>query len=177
MDHKDTDPRQDEPQEVPAQLGQIFAEANMILPGVLSLLGLQVISTLNDIFLKQLGPVEHGLHLAAFILLAVGLALVVTPAAYHRQTAPYGIPAGFARLATIYATLGLVPLMLAVSIDLYIITSLITKSVAISLILSGSLLAVFVGLWLVFPQVVAAQRRAQAAEESRGDKAAPREPR
>ncbi|PCC72001.1 hypothetical protein SAMN02745121_08020 [Nannocystis exedens] len=88
MRNREIGPRQDEPQEPPAQLANIFfAEANMILPGLLSLLGLQVISTLNDVFLKQLGPVEHGLHLAAFILLAEGLALVVTPAAYHRQTA------------------------------------------------------------------------------------------
>jgi len=175
---RDADPDQDEQQERPAQIGQIFAEANMILPGVLSLLGLQVISTLNDVFLKQLGRLEHALHLIAFMLLAIGLALVVTPAAYHRQTAPYGIPADFARLATIFATLGLVPLMLAVSIDLYIITSLITKSVAISAALSGSLLALFVGLWLVFPQVVAARRRRSREEcERRGDRVEERPPR
>ncbi|MCY1054226.1 DUF6328 family protein [Nannocystis sp. SCPEA4] len=159
-----TDPSQDEPQPQPAQLAQIYAEANMILPGLLSLLGLQVISTLNDVFLKQLGPVEHVLHLVAFVLLAVGLALVVTPAAYHRQAAPHGIPAEFTRLATVFSILGLVPLMLAVSIDLYIITSLISKSVAVSAVLSGSLLALFVGLWLVYPQIVARRRR-RAAEK------------
>jgi hypothetical protein len=47
---------------------------------------------------------------------------------------------------------------LAVSIDLYIIASVVWKSVAVAAALSGSLLGLFVGLWFVYPQSVARRR-------------------
>jgi hypothetical protein len=88
------------------------------------------------------------------------------------QDEPQGRPAqvgqSFARIATRFAVLGLAPLMLAVSIDLYLITSLISRSVAVSAALSGSLLALFGALWLVYPRVVARRRR-QAGERRPSD--------
>ncbi|WAS95110.1 hypothetical protein [Nannocystis punicea] len=105
-------------------------------------------------------------------------------AARVRDSCVGTIAADLARLATIYATLGLVPLMLAVSIDLSIITSRVTKSVALSLALSGSLLAVFVGLWLVFAQEgesrdrdrPAAPRISDSSDAAPAESARPRAP-
>jgi hypothetical protein len=165
-----TDPNRDESQEPDKQVGQLLAEAHMILPGLLMLLGLQIIAVFNDVFQDGLEPYDHVLHLFALCLLAVGAALVVTPAAYHRQVAPYGIPADFAKLASRFATAALVPLMLALSIDTYLVGKLALGDLPLdkmwtSIAIAGALLLMFSGLWFVFPRVMARRRRRAARQE------------
>ncbi|HEY0137386.1 MAG TPA: DUF6328 family protein [Nannocystis sp.] len=162
-----SDPNRDESQEPDKQVGQLLAEAHMILPGLLMLLGLQIIAVFNDVFQDGLEPHDHALHLVALFLLATGAALVVTPAAYHRQVAPYGIPADFAKLASRFATAALVPLMFALSIDAYLVGKLalgdlpLDKSLT-AIAIAVALLMMFSALWFVFPWVMT-RRRQRAA--------------
>ena len=60
----------------------------MVLPGVQALFGFQLIAVFSDGFTARLTRSEQGLHLLALTLVAVAGALVMTPAAYHRQTGP-----------------------------------------------------------------------------------------
>ena len=59
-------------------------EARMVLPGVQAVLGFQLIAVFNQRFQEFSGG-EQLLHLAAFLLMALAMGLVMTPAAYHRQ--------------------------------------------------------------------------------------------
>lgn len=150
-----TDPAQDEPQDREKQVSQILGEAHMILPGLLSLLGLQIISVFNPVFQEELEPTDHVVHLVALTLLALGVALVVTPAAYHRKVSPSGIPGNFAHVATTFVRLAMIPLMLAIALDVYLVSFLALKSTPLCLTLSASLLTLFASLWFVYPGVVA----------------------
>lgn len=155
----------DEPLEPDQQVGQMLGEAHMILPGLLSLLGLQIVSVFNDVFQKQLERADHIVHLVALCLLVTGAALVVTPAAYHRQVAPREVPANFLRIASTFAALALVPLMLALSLDVYLIARLTLKEMPTCIVLAACQLALFTALWFVFPWIAAHRRRARSRRE------------
>ena len=55
----------------------------MVLPGIQAFFGFQLIAVFNTGF-QDLTHTEQVLHLIALLLLAVSIALIMTPAAYHR---------------------------------------------------------------------------------------------
>jgi hypothetical protein len=55
-------------------------EARMVLPGVQAVLGFQLVALFNQRF-ELLSPAEQVLHLAAFLLVALAMGLLMTPAA------------------------------------------------------------------------------------------------
>ena len=59
-------------------------EARMVLPGVQAVLGFQLVAVFNQRF-ELFSPAEQVLHLGAFLLVALAMGLMMTPAAYHRQ--------------------------------------------------------------------------------------------
>ncbi|MGE5072104.1 MAG: DUF6328 family protein, partial [Anaerolineae bacterium] len=65
----------------------LLNECRMVLPGVQALFGFQLIAVFNQGFSEKLSTGEQYLHLAALALVANSGALVMAPAAYHRQTA------------------------------------------------------------------------------------------
>jgi hypothetical protein len=83
---------------------------------------------------------------------AIAVALVMTPAAYHRQAEPEAISERFISLSTKVLALSMVPSMLGVSLDFYIIARLILDSWEGSLILSSLLVLLFFCLWFVLPR-------------------------
>jgi hypothetical protein len=155
------------------QIVQILMEGHMILPGLLSIMGLQIVSVFNNVFQEQLQPFERVLHLAALGLLGIGVGLVLTPAAYHRQVAPQTIPNDFQRLASRFITVAMVPLMLALTIDIYLVAKLALKATPISVALAVGMLILFGGLWFVFPQIVSHQRARNSKREQDSERGAP----
>src|SRR5438067_11651328 len=65
----------------------------MVLPGLQALFGFQLIAIFNQSFSEKRSATEQRLHLLAFGLVVI--ALVMTPAAYHRQTNPQEVSARF----------------------------------------------------------------------------------
>ena len=63
----------------------ILEESRMVLPGIQTLFGFQLIAVFNQGFGEKLSVSEQRLHLLAFALVAVATPLIITPAAYHRQ--------------------------------------------------------------------------------------------
>jgi hypothetical protein len=61
----------------------VIEEARMVLPGIQAFFGFQLIAVFNNRF-QELTHTEQVLHLIALLLLAVSIALIMTPAAYHR---------------------------------------------------------------------------------------------
>ena len=64
----------------------------MVLPGVQALFGFQLIAVFNTGFAEKLSHGEQRVHLLALALVAMAGALIMTPAAYHRQTSPRACP-------------------------------------------------------------------------------------
>src|SRR5258705_13998154 len=73
--------------EQPASLEEetrtVIEEARMVLPGIQAFFGFQLIVVFNNRF-QEFTHTEQVLHLIALLLLAVSIALIMTPAAYHR---------------------------------------------------------------------------------------------
>ena len=82
----------------------------MVLPGIQALFGFQLIAVFNSRFAEDLSQVQQQWHLLAIALAAVAVALVMTPAAYHRQVEPQEVTASFLRISTRFLLSSMVPL-------------------------------------------------------------------
>lgn len=132
-------------------------EARMVLPGVQAILGFQLIAVFNTRF-QDLTQGRQLLHLAGFVLLALAMALIMTPAAYHRQAERGCITRRFVSLASRLLTWSLVPLAAAVAIDAYLLTWLVLGRNLPSLAVAGGLALCLGGLWFALPQIARASR-------------------
>jgi hypothetical protein len=132
-------------------------EARMVLPGIQALFGFQLIAVFNERF-KGLSEGEQLIHLAAAVLIAVAIALIMTPAAYHRQVERATVSSFFVAFASRLITTAMVPLMLGLCLEMYLLGRLIVGNVALSMVVAGGLLATFAGLWFVLPWFMARRR-------------------
>jgi hypothetical protein len=129
---------------------EAMEEARVVLPGIQALFGFQLIAVFNERFTHL--PEEHQLlHLTAAVLVALAIALIMTPAAYHRQVEPDSASRSFVMLTSKLIMYAMVPLTLALCMEIYLLATLIAATRPWSLALAVALAAVFVGLWFVFP--------------------------
>ncbi len=136
----------------------ILEEARMILPGTETLFGFQLIVPFNQRFQDQLSTLEQRLHLLAMALVAIAMAMLMTPAVYHRRVEPEGVSRRFVQVATRLLTWSTRPLLVAICLDFYLAASLVTREPLVSVILAVALAGIFAVLWLVLPARAANQR-------------------
>jgi hypothetical protein len=136
----------------------LLEECRMVLPGIQGLFGFQLIAVFNAAFDEKLSRTEQIIHLAAIGLVAISVALVMGPAAYHRETTPMAVPERFVPVATRLLLWSMYPLMLGVTLDFYLIGRLILENQMLSLVLSVILLAIYILVWSLLPRVKALQR-------------------
>jgi hypothetical protein len=136
---------------------EAIEEARMVLPGIQALFGFQLIAVFNERF-NQLEPAEKTVHLVAAILVALAMALIMTPAAYHRQTEQRTASSFFVSLASWLIALAMVPLMIGLCLEMYLLGRLVLGDGTPSAWIAGALLTVFAGLWFGFPWMMARRR-------------------
>jgi DMSO reductase anchor subunit len=134
----------------------LLEECRMVLPGIQALFGFQLIAVFNQAFDDKLGPAEQRLHLAAIALIAVAIALVMAPAAYHRQTGSEQVTETFIRISTRLVLWSMLPLAIGICLDFYLIARMILES-NLAALLSTGLVCIFGLLWFVLPRVRALQ--------------------
>lgn len=124
----------------------------MVLPGIQALFGFQLIAVFNGKFWEM--PDSHRiLHLAAITLVALAIALVMTPAAYHRQAHQFSISRQFIRLSSYLLLLSMFPLLAGICIDFYLVADLVLAHSWWSGLLTAGLTMIFISLWYVFPRM------------------------
>jgi Family of unknown function (DUF6328) len=145
-------------------LQQALDEARMVLPGIQALFGFQLIAVFNDGF-GRLSEGERLLHLAAILLVTVAIALVMTPAAYHRQVGRRRATAEFLALASRFISAAMLPLAAGIALDVHLVGRLIIGQAWASGIVAGALFLGFVLLWFVYPlwQAARSARRGRVA--------------
>ena len=131
----------------------LLEECRMVLPGIQALFGFQLIAVFNSSFGEKLTSTEQRVHLGAIGLVAIAVALVMAPAAYHRQTCPQEVTKGFLTIATQLLLWSMFPLMVGICLDFYLIARLILNNQLLSLVLSLSLLLMFSTLWFFLPRL------------------------
>jgi amino acid permease len=134
----------------------LLEECRMVLPGIQALFGFQLIAVFSPAFDEKLGPAEQRLHLAAIALIAVAIALVMAPAAYHRQTGPEQVTETFIQISTRLVLWSMVPLAISICLDFYLIGWIILQS-QLAALLAAFLVCIFALLWFVLPRTRALQ--------------------
>jgi len=142
----------------------LLEECRMVLPGIQALFGFQLIAAFNSTFAERLTRGEQRLHLIALGLVAVAVALIMTPAAVHRQISAQTMTRAFIIACTRLLLWSMLPLALGICLDFFIVGRLILGRGPLVTVLAAVLFAVFLGLWFVLPRV-RALRYALGAED------------
>ncbi len=137
---------------------QIVEEARMVLPGIQALFGFQLIAVFNEGFDNALSSAEQLVHLTAIVFVVLAIAIIMAPAAYHRQAERGLVSRYFADFSSWLVTIAMLPLMMGIVLEVFLVARVIVHDVLVSLILAACLTAVFVCLWFVFPRVMKRRR-------------------
>jgi len=132
------------------QMRNILDEARMILPGVQALFGFQTIAVFNQRF-DELGALSRYCHLAALMLVVVAIGLVMAPAAWHRLASPEHVTEDLVRLSSKLICAALLPLAIAVAVDVGVVIQLCTHAAPLSLAGAALTLSILAVLWFFAP--------------------------
>lgn len=131
----------------------LLNECRMVLPGIQALFGFQLIAVYNAGFREKLTASEQDLHLLALGLIAIAVALIMTPAAFHRQAGARQISKTFVRLCARLLGWSMVPLALGISIDFFLAAKIILHN-ALAPWLAAGVLAVLITFWFIVPRLM-----------------------
>jgi len=143
----------------------LLEECRIVLPGIQVLFGFQLATVFTTRFAQDLSAGEQRLHLLAVALVAIAIALIMTPAAYHRQAEPEHASERFIRVSTRLLLASMPPLAVAICLDFYLVARLVLHDALVAWLAAG-LFAVFVALWFVLPII----GRRHAGRDGRGDR-------
>ena len=132
------------------EIANLIEEARMVLPGIQALFGFQLIAVFNNGF-SDLEPAWQYTHLAAISLVTAAIALIMTPAAYHRIAERGLVSRRFSELGSRLIAVAMIPFAVGMSLDLMLITHVITDSEAAAAVTLLVALAMFLTAWCVFP--------------------------
>jgi len=129
---------------------QTIEEARMVLPGIQALFGFQLMAIFNNRF-QELSLYEQYIHFSSLLLVALAIALIMTPAAYHRVAEPGTVSHFFIDLASRLIATAMIPLMLAIALEVLLVGGLILGSGWGSVLAAAGTFVVFAVLWFVYP--------------------------
>jgi len=156
LDRPDANKKADQQTEKMAR--EAIEEARMVLPGIQALFGFQLMAVFNQRF-NELGEGEQLIHFLAVLLIALSIGLIMTPAAYHRQVEPGSVSGFFVRLASRLVTIAMLPLAVALCLEVYLLGGVILGDRTASFLVAGMLMLIFAGLWYVFPWWLAGRKK------------------
>src|ERR1051325_5954128 len=137
----------------------ILEECRMVLPGIQALFGFQLIAVFNQGFSEKLSTIQQQLHFISIILTICAVALVMTPAALHRQIDPLAVTRRFIESSTTLLLLSMFPLGISICLEIYLIAHVITESIVLSVIIAAGLLLLFFSLWILLPYLKKSGRK------------------
>ena len=137
---------------------QTIEEAPMVLPGIQALFGFQLIAVFNNRF-QELTSAEQYIHFSSLLLVALAIALIMTPAAYHRLVERETVSHAFIDLSSNFIASAMIPLMAALALEVLLVGRLILGSGWFSIGAAGVTFAVFAFLWFVYPFLKKQPRR------------------
>jgi hypothetical protein len=135
----------------------LLEECRMVLPGIQALFGFQLVAVFNAKF-WELSSSDRYVHLLAIGLVAIAIALVMTPAAYHRLAFQHAVSRSFVESSSRLLLWSMFPLMLGTCIDFYIISTMILSNAWWGMGLSVVLLSIFGSLWFGLPYLAKSSR-------------------
>jgi Family of unknown function (DUF6328) len=144
-----------------ARPGTTFPEARRRRPARAGLFSFQLIAVFNEGFGEKLSAGQQMLHLAAIVLVVIAIALIMAPAALHRQTQVEEVSERFVWVASNLLLASMFPLVVGLCFEVYLVSLVVAKSEPMAVALALLLALVFALLWILVP-------RRERAVEGRG---------
>jgi hypothetical protein len=135
----------------------LLEECRMVLPGIQALFGFQLMAVFNPKFWGLVDS-HRVVHLVAIGLVAVAVALVMTPAAYHRLAMRNSVSQSFIDLSSRLLLCSMFPLLVGICLDFYVISTMILSDAGWGMALSLALTTVFGSLWFGLPYLTLTSR-------------------
>jgi|SRR5450830_754191 len=141
---------QSEKETLKEELSNVLVEARMALPGMQGLFGFQTIAVFNNRF-AELPVWAIRLHLCALSLNGLAIALMMTPAAYHRLSHPGEVTCAIVRRYSRLISTAMFPLALSFALEMCVIFWAAAGTKLGAWTASGLTAIVIVSLWFLFP--------------------------
>lgn len=129
----------------------------MVLPGIQALFGFQLMAVFNNRF-QELMPYEQYTHFASILLVVVSIALIMTPAAYHRLVERGTVSQFFIDLSSSLIATAMIPLMSAIALEVLLLGRLILGRGWASFASAVCTFVLFALLWFMYPLVKRGRR-------------------
>jgi hypothetical protein len=137
----------------------LLHECRMVLPGIQALFGFQLVAVFSQRF-DELTGLEQELHLTAIALTTLAIALIMTPAAYHRHRGGREITSAFVIVTRRLLVTSMLPLAVALTLDVFLIALMILERGA-AMTLAALTLLTLGFFWVVFPRVMSHRESAR----------------
>ena len=141
------------------EMDTTVSEARMVIPGVQSIFGFQTMAVFNNRF-EQLPASGVACYIAGLVLLAISIALLMAPAAYHRIVERGRVSRHMTYLASRFISVGMVPLMVGLALDVYVVCLAALDDARMAAAAGVFALVLFAFFWFVFPLVQRSRRGA-----------------
>ena len=152
-----------EPIKLDSAAAHLLEECRMVLPGIQALFGFQLIAVFNDGFSQKLPEPAQLLHYASIVLVAIAIALVMAPAAIHRQTSQREVSERFVWLSSALLLASMVPLSVGLCLEVYLIGIIVLKGHAIGAVTAAALFLIFMIFWIWVPRREQQKQRSSPA--------------
>jgi hypothetical protein len=134
------------------QLRALLEEARVVIPGVQTLLGFQLIAVFNQLFPKSMTHAMQCWHLGSMALTALAMILIMSPASYHRM-ASHEVSETLVHMSSQFLMAGMFVLAASICIDFQLIATVILPEGPVPSILTGILFVIFIGQWFILPKI------------------------
>lgn len=132
----------------------VLEESRMVLPGIQALFGFQLIAVFNARF-EDLSSPDKCIHMIAIVLTIVAIAFLMAPAAYHRQVERNTVSQTLVDYSSKMLCAGMVPLVLSLCLDTFLVSKMILENVLVSGLISGTAFVLLLALWYIIPHAAA----------------------
>ena len=127
----------------------LIEECRMVLPGVQALFGFQLIAVFNARF-EDLAEHAKWMHFGSLTLVAIAVALIMTPAAYHRITGIRHVTTRYLAISSRFLLASMLVLAIGLAMDYYVVGWLAFES-PVPAFAAAALFALLTACWFVFP--------------------------
>jgi hypothetical protein len=142
-------------------------EGRTILPGAQTLFGFQLSALFTAAFREQLSTTDRYVHFASLALNAAAIAVLMFPAAYHRQVIPGVVSRNFVAMVGRTMTVALAFVGASLSSTMFLVCDLVFDSRVAAAVGAGVASTTFVVLWFVWPRFARRNRTRQELQAER----------
>lgn len=140
-------------------LSTLLEEARMVLPGIQALFGFQLVAVFSASF-ETIPSGDRYIHLSAILLTICAIGCLMAPASHHRQVEHDSVSQEFVEYASKLLCVGMVPLLISICLDIYVVTNAITNNLMESALAAGAAFLLLSTLWFAIPIIQRGKKHA-----------------